>query len=121
MQIAPSEAESKSLTAWLKQPGHVFGELAEPEQYLTVISGIPSFKSKVSVLIFRQQYPEIVSDATAALKVINTACQQVRAGPVARSCIRPAFQIGAKVIQELCQARSMAKCALHDHELTVPC
>ena len=77
-QIAPTEAECKALSNWLKQPGSCLADLAEAEQVLAVISSIPTFREKVSALVFRQQYKDIVSDAMAALKVIDAACSQVK-------------------------------------------
>ena len=88
LQIAPSEVEAKALTAWLKQPGNEVADLAESEQWLAEISKIPTFISKVSALIFRQQLDEIIKDSSAALQVIDAACSEVSAASGLHVCIQ---------------------------------
>ncbi|KAK9784759.1 hypothetical protein WJX73_004774 [Symbiochloris irregularis] len=78
LQMAPTEAEAKSLTTWLNQPGNTIPDLAEAEQYLVIMARIPSFKGKVAALMFRQQYADIMHDAMLSLQVIDSACEQVR-------------------------------------------
>lgn len=100
-QIAPTETESKALSNWLKLPGSCSTDLAEPEQVLAVVSSIPTFQGKVTALIFKQQYGDIMSHAMAALKTIDEACAQVSLHPTMHKCPCSVLQPTAKAVKLL--------------------
>ncbi|GAB1604559.1 protein diaphanous homolog 2-like isoform X5, partial [Argonauta hians] len=73
---------------------NIYDELAESEQFIVVISDIKCVNQRVSSLLFRVKYDEIINDIKPSIVAITEAFDQVRASTSFSSIMTLILSIG---------------------------
>lgn len=120
-QIAPTDEEA----ALLRKYEGAFAELARPEQILSVLATVPRLRAKLQCLLFRCQADSLFTDAEAALRSVQAACEQVRALTPYPNPDLPIYGSSlprkSTCTPEYCEPASIGPCASATCELTCTC
>mmetsp|Transcript_41523 Transcript_41523/g.97391 ORF Transcript_41523/g.97391 Transcript_41523/m.97391 type:complete len:368 (-) Transcript_41523:24-1127(-) len=90
LQFVPTQEECAILTAF---NGDV-NSLGQADRYFLALAAIPRLKERLSVFHFKLSYPQRVSELSAHLSNVMTACDEVMEGAQFRSLLQIVLALG---------------------------